>query len=155
MDFEVVDYLPFPLERVYPTMRDKLPDLVPYLPDIKSITVVEREDLGEGRLRLVSQWMAENRIPRASRRPDQTRAVGLAGTCRMGRATHSVRTIWRCCSSRSTSTSMANRLLVDSRRRVPGAADGDAAPRSGQAPGRAAPAGQSDAVGRRTVRAAR
>lgn len=91
MDYQVIDYVHFPLDLVYPTMRDKLPELVPYLPDVKSITMQEREVLGEGRLRLVSRWMAENRIPlvfRAFIKPEQ---LGWLNEAEWNDATHSVR----------------------------------------------------------------
>lgn len=63
MFFEVVDHVPYSLDIVYSTMRDKLPELAPYLPDVKSIECIERQDLGCGGLKLVNHWRAEDKIP--------------------------------------------------------------------------------------------
>ncbi len=63
MHFEVIDHLPFPLKDVFTTMRDKLPELVPHLPDVRKIECVERTELGPGKLRLVNHWYAEDKIP--------------------------------------------------------------------------------------------
>ncbi len=65
MQFEVIDQVPYSLEDVFSTMRDKLPDLIEYLPDVKSITCDVREELPGNKLKLVNKWMLENRIPKA------------------------------------------------------------------------------------------
>ncbi len=65
MFFEVIDNVPFPLEDVYATMREKLPDLVPYLLDIKDIQCIERTDLDENRVRIINHWYAKDKIPAA------------------------------------------------------------------------------------------
>jgi hypothetical protein len=65
MKFEVIDTLPHPVGRVYQTLRDKLVDLVPYLPDVKSIECISREDLPDGRTKMVNHWHAEDKIPAA------------------------------------------------------------------------------------------
>ena len=64
MRFEVVDQVKYPLDVVFSTMRDHLVDLVPHMPDIASIEETEREGSGDGRIRLVNHWRAENRIPK-------------------------------------------------------------------------------------------
>lgn len=91
MDYQVIGYVHFPLYLVYPTMRDKLPELVPYLPDIKSITVEECEVLGEGRLRLVSRWTAENRVPKFARAFIKPQQLGWLNYAEWNDATRSVR----------------------------------------------------------------
>jgi len=65
MKFEVVDHVPFALEEVYSTMRDKLIDLVPFLPDVKKIELVERKELDNGNVKIVNNWFAEDKIPKA------------------------------------------------------------------------------------------
>ncbi len=65
MQFEVIDQVPFALDDVFSTMRDKLPELIEYLPDVKSISCDEREELPGNKLKLVNRWMLENRIPKA------------------------------------------------------------------------------------------
>ena len=54
--------LTHPLEVVFQAFRDRLTELVPYLPAIESIETVEREDLGPGRVRLANVWQG-NRMP--------------------------------------------------------------------------------------------
>jgi len=38
MKLDVSVEIPFPREQVYATYRDKLPDLVPYLPNVRGIS---------------------------------------------------------------------------------------------------------------------
>ena len=52
-----------PLDRVWVTMRDRLPELAAALDDIESIVVVEREALRPGSVRLVNKWQSRQRIP--------------------------------------------------------------------------------------------
>ena len=52
-----------PLDRVWATVRDRLPELGAALDDIESIVVVERESLGPGHVRLVNRWRSSQRIP--------------------------------------------------------------------------------------------
>lgn len=91
MNYQVVDYVPFPLDLVYATMRDQMPELVPYLPDIKSITVQEREETAAGRLRVVSRWTAENRIPLFARTFLKPEQLSWLNHAEWNDATHSVR----------------------------------------------------------------
>lgn len=65
MNFEVIDKVPYPLDDVFTTMRDKLVDLVPFLPDVKNIELVERKDLENGNVKIVNNWYAEDNIPKA------------------------------------------------------------------------------------------
>ena len=74
MRFEVVDQVKYPLDVVFSTMRDQLVNLVPHLPDIASIEETEREDSGDGRIRLINHWRGENRVPKVFQKfikPDQ------------------------------------------------------------------------------------
>lgn len=91
MDYQVVDYVPFPLDLVYSTMRDELPELVAYLPDVKAITVEEREVSAEGQLRLVSRWIAEDRIPLLARAFIKPEHLGWLNFAEWNDLTHSVR----------------------------------------------------------------
>jgi len=52
-----------PLEQVWTTIRDRLPELAPTLDDVASITVVERRALDESTLHLVNEWRVKFRIP--------------------------------------------------------------------------------------------
>ena len=56
----------FDRETVYKTYRDDLPQLVPYLPDIKRIVTESREEQTDNDvtlLRLVNRWEAKAEIP--------------------------------------------------------------------------------------------
>ncbi|HEX9372345.1 MAG TPA: hypothetical protein VF897_15125 [Roseiflexaceae bacterium] len=61
--FKSVAVVKYPLELVWPTIRDRLPELVPFLDDIESITVLERAEDADGVVRLVNLWKANPRLP--------------------------------------------------------------------------------------------
>jgi hypothetical protein len=52
-----------PMDRLWVTIRDHMPELAGMLDDIDRITVVSREQLAKGRLRLVNEWRAKPRLP--------------------------------------------------------------------------------------------
>jgi hypothetical protein len=58
--------LPFPRERVFVTYRDRLPELLPYLPNIRGLEVRTREDRA-GEVHLVNAWQGGGEIPSAAR----------------------------------------------------------------------------------------
>ncbi|MBI4957671.1 MAG: hypothetical protein HY908_37035 [Myxococcales bacterium] len=58
--------LSFPLERVFRTYRDRLPELTPYLPNIRSIEVKSRREAG-GVVELVNEWAGGADIPKVAR----------------------------------------------------------------------------------------
>ncbi len=68
MRIEADARISFPRELVFSTYRDRLPQLVPHLPNIKKIEVLEREDAakGAGTTRLLNVWHAEGDIPRVA-----------------------------------------------------------------------------------------
>ena len=59
MQLSVQSIIPFPIENVYKAMRDHLPELATYLPNIDSIEVKERKLEGDV-LHLVNQWNPAN-----------------------------------------------------------------------------------------------
>ena len=59
--------LPFPRERVFTTYRDRLADLLPYLPNIRGMVLKGREDREDGDTYLVSVWSGGGDIPAAAR----------------------------------------------------------------------------------------
>jgi len=61
--------LTHPLELVFEAFRDRLSELVPYLPAIESIETVEREALGPGRVRLVNIWQGNRAVAPKALRP--------------------------------------------------------------------------------------
>ncbi len=60
------DRVPFPREVVYRTYRDRLVELVPFLPNVREIEVRERKDEDDA-VRLVNVWHAKAEIPAVAR----------------------------------------------------------------------------------------
>lgn len=58
--------LPFPRALVFETYRDRLPELVPYLPNIRGIEVRSRKE-SPPRTELVNVWKGGGEIPAAAR----------------------------------------------------------------------------------------
>lgn len=54
-----------PVDSVWVTVRDRLPELGTLLDDVESIVEVEREALESGSVRLVNEWRSSQRIPAA------------------------------------------------------------------------------------------
>ena len=59
MKFSLVDEIPYDRELVFSTHRDKLAELVQYLPNVESVVVEGREEDGEI-VRLVNLWSASS-----------------------------------------------------------------------------------------------
>ena len=60
----------FPRDLVFSTYRDRLPELVPHLPNVDSIAVKSREENTggiAGQLKLVNLWKAKGDIPKVAR----------------------------------------------------------------------------------------
>jgi hypothetical protein len=57
VEFSTTDVIEYPVETVFQTHRDHLPELVDFLPNVEKIEVESREDL-EGRVDLVNIWTA-------------------------------------------------------------------------------------------------
>ena len=90
MKFSLVDEIPYDRELVFTTHRDKLVELVPYLPNVDSVVVESREEDGEI-VRLVNVWSgASSDVPSVVRpivRPEHLSWIDRA-TWDRGR--------WRC-----------------------------------------------------------
>jgi len=52
-----------PQDLLWVTVRDHLPELASQLDDIESVEVLEREETGGGRVRLVNRWRSTQTIP--------------------------------------------------------------------------------------------
>ncbi len=63
MKIEADSTMAFPRAVCFSTYRDRLPELVPHLPNVTAIDVLEREELGDKRTRLLNQWRAVSDIP--------------------------------------------------------------------------------------------
>ncbi len=52
-----------PLEQVWMTVRERLPELAAQLDDIESISCLERERIDASRQRVVNRWLSTQKIP--------------------------------------------------------------------------------------------
>lgn len=66
MHLDATAEIPFPPRQVFEVYRDKLPELVPYLPNIREIVVQRRSEEGE-EVRLLNRWKGGGEIPAAIR----------------------------------------------------------------------------------------
>jgi hypothetical protein len=66
MKLDVEARIPYPRDLVFRTYRDKLLELVPYLPNIRGIEQRSREDDGP-RTKLVNVWKGGGDIPKVAR----------------------------------------------------------------------------------------
>lgn len=67
MKFTVIDEIPFPIDQVFKTHRDKLPDMVDYMPNIDKIVVESRDEDGD-EVHLINIWhAAETEVPGVAR----------------------------------------------------------------------------------------
>ncbi len=62
MNLDVSVEIPYSREQVFSTYRDHLPELVPYLPNVRGIAQVSRADEGET-VRLLNHWKGGGDIP--------------------------------------------------------------------------------------------
>lgn len=67
MRLDVSIDMPFPRRDIFMVYRDKLPELVPYLPNVRGITVVSRVDEGPV-TKLLNRWKGGGEIPAAVRK---------------------------------------------------------------------------------------
>src|SRR5262245_54422680 len=65
MDIKADVIIPFPREQVFAAYRDRLPELTDFLPNIRSINVLERKDRGD-EIDLVNEWVGGGDIPKAA-----------------------------------------------------------------------------------------
>ncbi len=64
-----------PLEKVWETMRDRLPELTPFLSGAESIEVAEREELGPGKVRMLNLWQGNKSVAPKAVRPFLTKGL--------------------------------------------------------------------------------
>ncbi len=67
MKLDVSAALPFPREVVFTTYRDHMSELVPYLTNVRAITVTSRVDEGDV-VKLVNRWKGGGEIPAVVRK---------------------------------------------------------------------------------------
>jgi hypothetical protein len=61
--FKSVIMVKYPKEEVWRAMRDRLPEMTPYLDDVAAITQEERKEQADGSLKLINVWKADIKIP--------------------------------------------------------------------------------------------
>lgn len=67
MHISVAEALPVPADVAFHLLRDRMPELVPFLHDVESITVVERQD-GDGTVRILNLWQGSmDKVPAPAR----------------------------------------------------------------------------------------
>jgi len=75
MDFQFDEVIGFSAERVYSALRDRTPELVPYLPEVDRIETVERVTQEDGRLRLTNVWQGNKKSAPFAARPFLTKQM--------------------------------------------------------------------------------
>jgi hypothetical protein len=65
MNIKTITILKHPTELVWVATRDRLPEIVPLLDDIESMTVQSREEKSDGTVNLVNVWKARPKFPAA------------------------------------------------------------------------------------------
>lgn len=66
MDIRADVTIPFPRPQVFEAYRDRLPELTQFLPNIRDIRVIRREERGD-EIDLVNEWTGGGDIPAAAR----------------------------------------------------------------------------------------
>jgi hypothetical protein len=69
MHFDVSDRITHPASVVLETLIERTEALVPYLHNVESIEMLERHDLGDGRIRIVRRWQGMPSAVPAALRP--------------------------------------------------------------------------------------
>jgi hypothetical protein len=67
MKLEIIDTIPYSRDVVFSTLRDKLPEVVPFLPNIEDIKVESRQEPDATTVKVVNLWKANSDIPRVVR----------------------------------------------------------------------------------------
>ncbi len=75
MRFQFQETIAFPASAVYSTLRDRVPELVPFLPEVDHIETVERVTQADGRLRLTNVWQGNRRSAPLAARPFLTKEM--------------------------------------------------------------------------------
>ena len=61
--FKSIIMVKYPRQVVWETIRDRLPEMVPFLDDVGAITQEYREEQAAGSLQLINVWKADVKIP--------------------------------------------------------------------------------------------
>ena len=67
MEIRSTDVVNHPVDEVYETFRDRMPEITEYIRNVDRIVVEKREMLGKGKVHLVNHWYAVGEIPPVAR----------------------------------------------------------------------------------------
>jgi len=68
MKISVITLVPYPVDQVLAVMRDELPALAEYLPNVDKVEVATREELDGGEVKLLNKWKAaKTEVPTVAR----------------------------------------------------------------------------------------
>lgn len=68
MDIDVVSSIPYPIDAVFTAMRDQLPALADYMPNVDRVEVLEQSEPEPGVMKLLNKWhTARTEIPAIAR----------------------------------------------------------------------------------------
>jgi hypothetical protein len=67
MEIRSTDIVPHPVDEVYRTFRDRMPEITQYIRNVDRIVVEKREELGKGKVHLINHWYAVGEIPPVAR----------------------------------------------------------------------------------------
>ncbi|MCA9537420.1 MAG: hypothetical protein KC620_00950 [Myxococcales bacterium] len=75
MQIKVTTTIPYPIDAVFEAMRDKLPEMAQYMPNVDEIIVEQKDESTPGHVRFVNRWVAARTEIPAPARPfvDQSR----------------------------------------------------------------------------------
>lgn len=68
MEFNLSSKVSHPADRILDLMLHRMEEIVPFLPNVESITLRERTELADGRIRIIRHWQgAASNVPAALR----------------------------------------------------------------------------------------
>jgi len=67
MEIRSTDVVNHPVEEVYATFRDRMPEITEYIRNVDRIVVEKRETLAKGKVHLLNHWYAVGEIPPVAR----------------------------------------------------------------------------------------
>ncbi len=67
MEIRSTDVVNYPVEEVYATFRDRMPEITEFIRNVDRIVVEKRENLGKGKVHLINHWYAVGEIPPVAR----------------------------------------------------------------------------------------
>lgn len=68
MKIESQDRVRFPRDLVFITVRDRVPEIVDFLPNVKRIDDLSREELDGNRVKIIRRWFGKGEVPAAAQK---------------------------------------------------------------------------------------